>query len=51
MTIERELTLIEGAQRALRNEQLFVDLVGGQRASHLPPHSPQPHSASLFNHP
>lgn len=31
-----------GAKGALRNEQLFVGLVGVQQASHLPP-SPRPH--------
>lgn len=40
--IERELMLVGGHKGALRNEQLFVGLVGVQQAGHLPP-SPQSH--------
>lgn len=39
---ERELMHGGGHKGALRNEQLFVGLVGVQQASHLPP-SPQSH--------
>lgn len=35
--IRRELMLVGGHKGALRNEQLFVGLVGVQQAGHLPP--------------